>query len=201
MLPIISIACISALSLGQQDPTLAKEFETIAQLPKVRLGKYRCEQWVPAMNHLRQLGKEKCLQILKAYFAKSPDHERIHIACRLLFVNPKGWDSPKFGAPYPKGLINLQAVKKFPLFPFAISEGVPFVVVSGYGGTGKLGGGKQCLEQCEKQELIKEDYATTGWDKAARKLVESEDFLQLHPPSDRKAMIDMILEQAKKSKQ
>jgi hypothetical protein len=195
---IISLAmCMSGLLVSEQDATLAKEFESLSKLPKVRLGQYRFEPWVEAANHLKQLGKDDSLRILKAYFAKSPDHERIQLMCRLLFANPKGWDPPKFGAPGPDG-IDVQAIKRFPLFPFAISDGVPFVVVGGYSSGGKIGGGKQCLDLCENLSLIKEDYSTKNWENAAKTLIRSEAFLQLYPANGRDGMIKIILNQARK---
>lgn len=159
---------------------------------------YRCDKWVETLNPLRQLGKEKCLAVLRAYFAEHHDHERILIVCRLLFVNPKGWDPPPLGGLDPP--VEKEAKMKFPLFPIAVSEGVPIFIVWGYKSGGKIGGGPECLKLCEQLDLIKDAYSTTGYEKAARSLTQSQDFLQLYSESDRPRMVNMILDQAKKSK-
>ncbi|AMV27423.1 hypothetical protein VT84_23690 [Gemmata sp. SH-PL17] len=191
------VVCASGLLPGQPDAALEKEFEALSKLPTLRKGEHRCETWVAAANHLRQMGKEKSLKVLNAYLARSADHERVLLICRLLFVNPKGWEA-KLGGPRPPN-IDRQAVKNYPLFPFAVSEGTPFVLVKGYAPGGKIGGGKQCLETCADLELIKEDYSTKDWDKAAHKLIKSEHFLKLYPECDRQEMADFIRDQAKKT--
>ena len=66
-----------------QDKSAAQEFAT--ELTLIRhafafrtdAGQFRCDQWVDVLNHLKNLGKDKCLSALNAYFAKYGDHERI----------------------------------------------------------------------------------------------------------------------------
>ena len=48
--------------------------------------------------------------------------------------------------------------------------------------------------------LVKEDYPSAGFEKAARALTQTESFRQLYDKNDLPDMTDMILRQAKKPK-
>jgi hypothetical protein len=153
---------------------------------------------VQVVNHLRQLGKDKSLAALHDYLASDHEDDKVLVICRLLFVNPKGWQPPGLGAPAPA--INKNVVKKFPLFPIALSERVPFLLVEGYSLHGRGESALACLELCEGFALVKEDYPLANYEKAARALAQTDAFRQLYQEADRQAMVEMILRQANTTK-
>jgi len=91
---------------------------------------YHCEQMVRAVNSLRRLGKEEALAVLKNHLREndryaSPDqYWKLHLVCRLLFVNPQGWKFPRLGHAFPE--IDWKVAEQLPQFPIALSHGVPF---------------------------------------------------------------------------
>jgi hypothetical protein len=166
---------------------------------------------VQVVNHLRKLGKERSLAVLREYLLTkatnkevfdSEANEKVLFICRLLFVNPKGWQPPGLGSPGPN--FNAQVAKHFRLFPIAISNGVPFLLIRGY----ELGGNPEhatdCVQHCEGLSLIEKDYPLAGYEKAARDLIQTDSFYQLYEPlyepfykaDSPRAMAEMILRQA-----
>jgi hypothetical protein len=96
--------------------------------------------------------------------------------------------------------INDGAIKKFPLFPVGLSNGVPFLLVKGYRLQGRGESAVACLKLCGGFELVKEDYPLADYEKAARALTQTDAFRQLYKEADRQGMADMILDQAKPAK-
>ena len=155
---------------------------------------YRCDKEVKIVNHLRHLGKEKALKILNEYVEQS-DQNSITLVCWLLFVNPKGWDNSFFGSPFPE--INQETKKQFPLFPLALSDNVPFLVVEGYSFGGWRPGPEGLLKKCESLSLITADLSNTNFEAAARTLIQSKAFQQLYKdPKIQQREAKMILGQA-----
>lgn len=119
---------------------------------------------IHAVNVLHALGKEKAITILRTYIALSTsdpgrseqydlDEQRVFLVLRLLFVQKYG----KIGMP--PLLIGASDVvvshlnSSWPLFPIAVVNQIPFLLVSGY----TLGGFPQnpldhldyCLQFCQ----------------------------------------------------
>jgi len=116
--------------------------------------------------------------------------------CRLLFANPNGWPAPRLGVPEPT--IDETVAKQWPLFPIAVSQRVPFLLLAGYrlGGRGEAAG--PTLGVCEDLNLIGQDYSTSGYEDAAFALVKSTRFRKLYRAADRQDMEKMIILQAKR---
>jgi hypothetical protein len=184
---------------GCQAQSTEQDVAMLKNLPPINGSSYRCGEMVHVVNHLRHLGKERALTVLRDYLASRGDHDKVHIICRLLFINPKGWEPPQLGAPQPD--INEAAADEFPLFPIALSERVPFILVDGYSleGAEELAFG--CLDLCKRLEMIKEDYPTTGYELAAEALTRRGSFRQLFQKEDQPRMAAMILRQATAAKE
>jgi hypothetical protein len=134
------------------------------------------------------------LAALRLDLASSGDHEKVLVICRLLFVNPNGWEPPILGRPRPA--INETIAKTFPLFPVALSDGTPFLLIDTYELDGLPEPATRCLKLCEGFELVKEDYPADGHEKAARALTQMDSFRQLYEEEDRQQATEMILNQA-----
>ena len=160
--------------------------------------KYKCSEMIQVVNHLRQLGKNKSLTILRQYLARDGEDDKVLVICRLLFINPRGWEPPILGKPEPT--VNDNIAKQFPLFPIALSDRVPFLLVQGYSLEGRSESAAACLKLCEGFSLVKEDYPVSGYEKAARALTQMKSVRQLYQKGDRQGMADMILHQAKPAK-
>jgi hypothetical protein len=126
-------------SLANQQQVEEGESAIVKKAPSIDGDTYKCGEMVQVVNHLRKLGKERSIAALREYLLTKPTNkkvfdnganEKVLFICRLLFVNPKGWHPPGLGGPHPN--INAQVAKQFPLFPIAISNGVPFLLIRGY---------------------------------------------------------------------
>lgn len=159
-------------------------------------GKFRCSEVVQVLNHLRGLGKEKCIERLAEYLSKTKDDSKVLILCRLLFVNPAGWKPPRIGVASPE--IHQELAEKYPLFPIELVDNVPLSLVIGYRGGGRGESAASCLKACKELSLIDKDYPTEGFDKAANKLIESKSFKALYrQKDDLSKMSDFVLRQAR----
>jgi hypothetical protein len=170
---------------------------------------------VEIVNELRHLGKDKALEALGEYYAVQSDvagaHEmrelNVVCVCRVLFVPPNGiWQELWFDSP---GMNNLDGPgynpagrRGFPMYPMALSEGFPFLLITGWerpnGRSGPIPDeGKRHLQICSTLSMISKDLPTSGFDTAAQKLVDSNAFKGLfvgRPPGD--TYRAMILKQA-----
>lgn len=197
-----TFCCILIFSCEQPAPqkqavVMPKDHAMLKKTPEIEGYYYRCGEMVQVVNYLRCLGKEKCVAALRQYFERDDESDaKILVLCRLLFVNPKGWDPPILGNPVPVPVSNEDAIKKFPLFPIALSNNVPFLLIQGYNLGGAAESPAECLKICEGLSLIKKDYSLTGYEKAAKALTQSESFLKLYDKKDRPQMVKMILHQA-----
>ena len=152
----------------------------IAEAPIIAGWDYRTSDLVRVVNSLRRIGKEKSLRLLWKY-NESSDRDRVDrivLVCQSLFVNKQSWRTPSLGEPV--SIMQQEHIKKFPSFPLAISEGVPFLVVEGY----RIGGMRaenadQLLQQCETLPIISEDLPTFKHFKAAKALFGSQGFRDL----------------------
>ena len=195
---LVYVVLLCGSSFGRDRQADKGEPAMLNKTPAILGEQYQCGEMVQVVNHLRKLGKDKSLAALRGYLANDGDNDKVLVICRLLFVNPKGWDAPILGQPSPT--INEDAAKRFPLFPVGLSNGVPFLLVEGYSLKGKAESAVACLKLCEGFALVKEDYASTDYEKAARALIKTDAFRQLYQEADRQGMADMILRQAKKPK-
>jgi hypothetical protein len=148
---------------------------------------YRCGPMVRAVNSLRHLGKCQALGMLFDYInlrlhEEGGDERELVVSyvCRLLFASPAG------GWGYGEGdrfFFNMSVVDaSLPLFPLAVSDHVPFMVVTDITLEGFLmkTWGYQALNICENLELISQDYSATGFDKAANDLLADPKLQKLY---------------------
>jgi hypothetical protein len=163
--------------------------------PSIIGAMYQCSEMAQVVNQLRRLGKDKSLATLHAYLAAGGEDDKVLVICRLLFSNPKGWDPPVLGRCVPT--INNGIAKYYPLFPIALSNGVPFLLIEGYELEGRGESATPCLKLCEKLSLVMEDYPLSGYEKAASALTESESFRNLYDKRDLPQMVKIVLRQAK----
>ncbi len=122
--------------------------------------------------------------------------KKVLLVCRLLFFNSGGWRTPRLGHAEPD--VDLRVAERFPLFPMALSHGVPFLLVRGYASGGHSEDTpERCVELCETLSLITADLSEEGFQKAAPDLIESEAFQALYlDPKGRREAAAMILGQA-----
>jgi len=84
-----------------------------------------------------------------------------------------------------KEMVHTNVLEQFPLFPIAISEGVPFFVFRGFNLDGRLAeSGGEDLQLCEGFEMIPADLPEFNYQKAGLKLIRSEPFLKLYKVPD-----------------
>lgn len=193
-----SLVCFGSFQLCYQHAAENRDIAMLKKAPSITGRTYQCGEMVQVVNHLRQLGRDKSLAALRGYITGSVENEKVLVICRLLFVNPKGWEPPGLGMPIPA--VNEAVVKKFPLFPLGLSSGVPFLLTKGYELDGRAESAIACLKLCEGFALVKEDYPLADYEKAARALTQMDSFRQLYQEADRQGMAEMILNQAKITK-
>jgi hypothetical protein len=175
--------------------------------PYIDGNSYRCSDMVHAVNGLRRLGKGPAIGVLQNYLRENgiegdlQQRNKILIICRMLFVNPNGWKIPRLGQPDPE--VDWTIADKFPLFPIAVSNGVPFLLIRGYNAIGYSGDTpEKCVELCAGFSLVPDDFREGDYENAARELVQSENFQKLYSDSQkRKQWGEMILNQARSPSQ
>ena len=112
------------------------------------------------------------------------DQIKIMCICRLLFENTNGW-KPIAGAEIYSGQVYTNLLERFPLFPMALSEGIPFFIYRGFNFTGCLAEDPGYdLQLCEGFAMIPADLPEFNYQKAAIKLLQSEPFLKLYKIPD-----------------
>jgi hypothetical protein len=182
--------------------TITNVVDLLKIAPPVEGEAFCCDSIVRVVNGLRRLGKEGALNAMRLYLAEpnnNADPERsdkVLIICRLLFVNPEGWKHPGLGHPFPE--FNQDAIDKNPLFPLILSDGIPFLLVNSYGGSGYTDDtGDKCLQICEGFTLITKEIPEMGYTHAAYVLIESDDFKASYADTNvLKYVNPMILAQA-----
>jgi hypothetical protein len=133
---------------------------------------------VSCLNTLRHAGKPVAIQALERYNELHPEviephrNEKLIFVCRLLFTAPKGWPRLGLGRPVPE--VDNAIANRYPLFPIATSDGVPFMLANGH----QLYGlpsttGAYDVRKCRDFQLINHDYPTKGFEKAAQDLIQS----------------------------
>lgn len=187
------VTMVAVLFNGCGPPVLESEaVQMLAKCPPVEAERYRCGDMVQTLNALRRAGKERSLAALREYAHADPgSDDKIVVICRLLFVNPQGWKPPSLGGVEPP--VNQTALKRFPLFPVALPNRVPLLLVKGYRSGGKGETPARCLKRCESLALVENDFPLGGYREAARTLFRTEAFLQLYDEQTRKEMTDIIL--------
>jgi hypothetical protein len=189
-------ACSSALALDTNAIAL------LSKAPAIQGQTYRCGDMVRAVNSLRHLGKERALAVLKNHlrqndrYASAEQYWKLHLVCRLLFVNPEGWKYPRLGHAFPD--LDWGVAERLPQFPMVLSQGVPFLLLRGYGMGGYTSDtAEKCVELCEKFPLISADLPEKDFQEAAQELIKNETFQKLYStPAGRKEATEMILAQA-----
>ena len=172
---------------------------------------YHCEDMVRAVNYFRHLGKDQSLNVLRSSL-RAPESKPIQVIllCRLLFVNTNDWQLPRLGKPVPTLFnpatedvgtevtnLNGRIQETFPLFPFALSKNVPFLVIEGYSTGGVLELPGDVIKECGSLPIISSDLPNTDYEAAAHALVETDAFRKLYPNRFRRErMTQMILKQA-----
>jgi len=177
----------------------------LSNAPAIQGEWYRCGDMVRVVNCLRRLGKEQALAVLKYHLHQNgpggpPSQEfKLHLVCRLLFVNPQGWKPPRLGHPLPG--IEWKTAEQFPYFPLALSKGVPFLLLRGYAsGAFTSDTGENCVKMCEGFALITADLPENGFPEAAQALVHTEAFQKLYSTDGLKEATRMVLAQAESTR-
>src|SRR5690349_17219248 len=80
-----------------EKPTENQDIAMLKKAPSIVGDRYQCREMVQVVNHLRELGKDRSLAVLRDYLMGGGDHDKVLIICRLLFINPKGWEPPILG--------------------------------------------------------------------------------------------------------
>ena len=145
---------------------------------------YRCDEMIQSVNRLRRLGKEQALKTLTASLKDRENDVNVMCICRLLFVNTNGW-KPIDGVDSYREMVYTNVLEYFPLFPMAMSDGVPFLIFQGFFLDGRLvEGSGDDLELCKGFPMIEADLSNTNYVSAAMKLLRSEPFLKLYKVPD-----------------
>jgi hypothetical protein len=191
---ITLVLILAFVSFGQQPDN-----NLIKQAPGID-SDYHCVNMVRAVNYLRGLGKAKALDALHNYFkenvGRGDEQEKIILICRLLFVNPNGWQIPMLGTPDPP--VTTNGMAHFPIFPLALSDGVPFLLVHGYSGDGMFDNPLDELRLCERLSIITNDLSQTNYAGACRDLIANTNFTQLYTERGSDIMSNIIYQQAEK---
>lgn len=179
------------------------KLDIVDRTPKIAGYHYRCDDMIKTVNMLRRCGKPQALAILRKYSLTHSNDlyqaDRVALICFLLFKNSRMWGNTRFGAPAPDINVNI-ASTNYPLFPLALSDGVPFLLVNGYIVGGGIGGSARerslaFITQCEDLPMISEDLPTRGYRRAAEDLISSPQFRNLYANTN-EIPFDMILHQA-----
>jgi hypothetical protein len=206
ILMVVACACLPVGAwCADPSPSPEPRLDTsiVRMAPPISGFQYHSDAMVASVNGLRQLGKEKALAVLKEYHREIGDagdpgeRKKLHLICRLLFVNPQGWATPRLGHPSPE--INWSQVEQFPLFPLALSDGVPFLLVNGYSAGGyTTDTPEKCIQLCEGFSLVTADLSATNHLDAAIDLVQSDKFKRLYANTNGfTEMSEMVMEQRK----
>ena len=206
---IVSLLLIGSLILVSSscrtpDAERESDISVVKKLPcdTVYGSRYNSKAMVQCVNELRRLGKKRALAALRRHIERNGirgdprEEEKVLLVCRLLFVNPAGWQPPRLGAPGPEVASDL--IEEFPLFPIALEKGVPFLLLEGYRGGGfSSDTGGRCVQLCESFSIITGDLPEVGLKNAAHELIRTKAFRRLYiKPSDADRMADMVLRQA-----
>lgn len=154
--------------------------DAIRVAPVVEASEYNCDGMVIAVNTLRSLGKSKAIEAMKGYVALPSERgtHKVLLLCRLLFVNTNGgWNDFPLGQPRPD--IDTKAANNFPMFPIAMVDGTPFLIVESYSLAGAIDL-KGCLDRCEKLEMISKDLVRRDYRAAARSLINSKEWRKVY---------------------
>jgi hypothetical protein len=177
----------------------------LAKTPMMLGEQYCCGSMVQTINSLRHAGPKEAISKLRAYCEggnaySSGRSEQVLILCRLLFVNPNGWKTPRLGHADPD--VDFAITDKLPYFPIVLSDGVPFFVIKGYQSGGYSGDtAEKCLELCAQYQMLTNDMSISNCTSAARHLVESNEFGEIYKDKDNvKEMSEMIIDQAECAK-
>jgi len=176
--------------------------QILERIPPIYGDLYRTEDLVNVVNNLRSLGKEKAIRELREFVKRTNakgDGKRngVFLVCRCLFENPYGWVPPNIGRESPP--LAQESLEKWPYFPLAFSDGVPFLITQGYSLGGRGEQPEHLLDACEKLQLVRKGLPTTGYDDADRTLIKDAKFSETFPDDvTRKRVSAMLLKQAER---
>jgi len=176
--------------------------QVLESIPAIYGDDYRTEDLVKVVNYLRSLGKEKAIHELREFVKRTNskgDGKRngVFLVCRCLFANPEGWVPPNIGREFPP--LADESIEKWPYFPLAFSDGVPFLITQGYSLGGRGEQSERLLDACGKLQLVRKDLPTTGYDEAVRTLIKDAKFSETFPEDEtRKRVSAMLLKQAER---
>lgn len=176
----------------------SSNLEMVQKMPQPFISPdYSCDRVVQVVNHLRHSGKDQAIKALEMDLKENAsDNNKVVLICRLLFRNPSGWPLPLLGAPTPN--IGAKNMDQFPIFPWAISRGVPFLIIQGYVLDGRGESAIKCLDLCRDLPMVPDDLADKNYEAAAQALIDSEEFKHIYPSIDsRFAMEKFVLNQAR----
>jgi len=198
---LILVVCSSGLLLitsCTRAIAQTSDFALLNTIPSNSGFDFRSEKMIRVVNHLRHLGKDQALLVLSNYVQEvgPVTPENVVLICRVLFVNSNSWTIQLPGTP--NNVVNANIIGKFPLFPVALSEGVPFLLVEGYRGSGFFGNPPAaCVEYCKGLQMISADLTNTNYEAASQSLMGSKEFKELYnDPSDESWIAFMIQRQA-----
>jgi hypothetical protein len=125
----------------------------LKELPDFEWGgeKFRADPYIRVAAELQAMGKEKGRDLLFALTLAPKRSSATFILARMLFV-PKGGEfrAPRLGRPFCVGGTNYE---DWPLEPITLVDGIPFLIVRGYRGTGipeeTRAYVKYCMENCD----------------------------------------------------
>lgn len=193
-LALSGISLWAGLSLPQDG-----DVEMVRQMKQPLDGHFSCREMVYVVNHLRRLGKNRALEVLADDDDRHVgDNQKVILICHLLFTNPEGWKPLNLGIVSPSVADNVNS--KFPLFPLAISKGVPFILITGYTGCGRGELAYNCILQCRRFPMVQEDLCATNYEKAAKALIRSDEFKwDIYAPHNNMVfMSEEIMQQARR---
>jgi hypothetical protein len=155
--------------------------------------KYRVDPYIDALAKLRAAGKDNAITLLRAEVKKSGSDTVIAL-CRMLFAaKPDGeFRQPRLGAPFLVGGANM----RWPLEPFEIVDGVPFLVVRGYNLIGSQERAEKyfnyCVEECTWGTTEFRARSAEEKSKALEKLLSSKKW-KTPPTDEEKAFLESQL--------
>jgi hypothetical protein len=146
-------------------------------------GLFKIDPYLEAAATLQLLGQEGAIATLKALAADDGTQgTRVIVLCRMLFTPKKGgtFRRPRLGWPHFIGFDGREA--NWPLEPIALVDGIPFLVTTGYSGSGlpETGSGylAECVQKCEWSDVKYGPKTEVEKTAALNKLLHSERFMR-----------------------
>jgi hypothetical protein len=120
------------------------------ELPNLRdVRTYRTDQFIRVATILQALGKDKACETLQGLGKGIKPDMRVIVLCRLLFTRKADGEfrRPRIGA---ANYLGDTENEDWPLAPIELIDGVPFLIATGYRGTGVPESAESYLRYCIK---------------------------------------------------